>query len=255
MLKQYVVDESMGTRRTLVRDTGRELRVRILLDGLDGGPEATHSHQPGSKVRPHYHLGAQFQLVVRGKAVYPTFTVKAIGVHYTDHNTPYGPFETSEDYQMFVLHAKPAGQLYMDRPENRAEANHAGREIARSASEAAWTGMGLLGLMGLKEKVLIAEPTGLRAEVIEAPAGGKVSFGAAEYGRYEIVVEGSAVAGETILTPYNLRYSEGTEPAPAMEAGPDGLTLVMLQFDEDASKSHGGSITDRLLEIEAEAPA
>ena len=81
MLKQYVVDESMGTRRTLVRDTGRELKVRILLDGLDGGPEATHSHQPGSKVRPHYHLGAQFQLVVRGKAAYPTFQVEAIGVH------------------------------------------------------------------------------------------------------------------------------------------------------------------------------
>ena len=255
MLKQYVVDESMGTRRTLVRDTGRELKVRILLDGLDGGPEATHSHQPGSKVRPHYHLGAQFQLVVRGKAAYPTFQVEAIGVHYTDHNTPYGPFETTEDYQMFVLHAKPAGQLYMDTPENRAKANHEGREIARSASEVPWAGMGLLGLLGLREKVLIAEPTGLRAEVIEAPAGAKVPFGAAEYGRYEIVVAGSALASGTALTAYNLRYSEGTEPAPAIEAGPDGLTLVMLQFDEDASKSHGGSITDRLLEIEAEAPA
>ena len=114
MLKQYIVDESMGTRRTLVRDTGRELKVRILLDGLDGGPEATHSHQPGSKVRPHYHLGAQFQLVVQGKAAYPTFQVEAIGVHYTDHNTPYGPFQTTEDYQMFVVHARPAGQLYMD---------------------------------------------------------------------------------------------------------------------------------------------
>ena len=109
----------MGTRRTLVRERGRELKVRILLDGLDGGPEATHSHQPGSKVRPHYHLGAQFQLVVRGTATYPTFDVEAIGVHYTDHNTPYGPFETTEDYEMFVLHAKPAGQLYMDTPENR----------------------------------------------------------------------------------------------------------------------------------------
>ena len=255
MLKQYVVDESMGTRRTLVRDTGRELKVRILLDGLDGGPEATHSHQPGSKVRPHYHLGAQFQLVVRGKAAYPTFEVEAIGVHYTDHNTPYGPFETTEDYEMFVLHAKPAGQLYMDTSENRAKANHEGREIAKSAGEVKWAGVGLLGLIGVKTKVLIGEPTGLRAEVIEAPAGAKVPFGAAEYGRYEIVAAGSAVVDGTVLTPYNLRYSEGTEPASSIEAGPDGLTLVMLQFDEDASKSYGGSITDRLLEIEAESPA
>ena len=241
MLKQHVVDESMGTRRTLVRDTGRELKVRILLDGLDGGPEATHSHQPGSKVRPHYHLGAQFQLVVRGKAAYPTFEVEAIGVHYTDHNTPYGPFETTEDYEMFVLHAKPAGQLYMDTPENRAKANHEGREIARSAGDVGWAGVRLLGLIGVKTKVLIGEPTGLRAEVIES--------------RYEIVAAGSAIVDGTTLTPYNLRYSEGTEPASSIEAGPDGLTLVMLQFDEDASKSYGGSITDRLLEIEAESPA
>ena len=255
MLRQYVVDESLGTRRTLVRDTGRELKVRILLDGLDGGPEATHSHQPGSKVRPHYHLGAQFQLVVRGTATYPTFGVEAIGVHYTDHNTPYGPFETTEDYEMFVLHAKPAGQLYMDTPEHRAKANHKGREIARSAGDVTWAGVGLLGLLGVKTKVLIGEPTGLRAEVIEAPAGAKVPFGAAQYGRYEIVAEGSAIVDGRVLTPHNLRYSEGTEPAPAIEAGPDGLSLVMLQFDEDASKSYGGSITDRLLEIEGEAPA
>jgi hypothetical protein len=31
-----------------------------------------------------------------------------VGVHYTDHNVPYGPF--SGDHDMIVVHAKPAGR-------------------------------------------------------------------------------------------------------------------------------------------------
>ena len=66
-----------------------------------------------------------------------------------------------------------------------------------------------------------------------------------------------------MLTQYVVDESMGTRRTLVRDTGRelkvrillDGLTLVMLQFDEDASKSYGGSITDRLLEIEAESPA
>jgi len=195
-------------------------------------------------------MGAQFQLVVKGKATYPNFSVEGIGVHYTDHNTPYGPFETTEDYEMFVLHAKPAGQLFMDTLENRAKANPDGRELAKSAAEVDWEDF---GIQRLRKKVLFDEPSGLKAEIIQVPAGEHVPFGPAPFGRYEIVAEGTAIVAGTTLTPYNLRYTVGEDAAAPIVAGPNGLALVMLLYDEDASKSYGGSITERLLQIEDES--
>ena len=51
-----------GSFAGIISMAGGELRVRALLDGADGGPEAVHSiHAPGTS-HPHFHLGAQFQL-------------------------------------------------------------------------------------------------------------------------------------------------------------------------------------------------
>ena len=37
-------------------------------------------------VPPHFHLGAQFQLVLDGTIQFPGFRLEAPAVHYTDHN-------------------------------------------------------------------------------------------------------------------------------------------------------------------------
>ncbi len=253
MLNEYIVDGTEAEWRTFERENKGPLHVRVLLGGANDGPEAVHAYQPDSIAPPHFHQGAQFQLVLGGEAKYPDHTIRAIGVHYTDHNRPYGPFHCSSDYQHLVIHAKPAGQISMDDPEARKQANGAGREIMASAEDVAWEPTP--DVAGAQRKVLIGEPTGLRVEVIEAPAGARIEAGPAPHGRYDVVVAGSATTGGREIKDSNLRYFEGDEAPGPMVCGPEGATIVLLQYDEDASKAYGGSITKRLVELEAEKKA
>lgn len=253
MLNEYVVDDSGEQWRSFKRENKGDLHVRVLLGGENDGPEAVHAYQPNSTAPPHFHLGAQFQLVLGGEAKYPDHTIKAIGVHYTDHNRPYGPFDCSTDYQHLVIHAKPAGQIDMKDPDAREQANPAGREIAASAEDIEWEASPEVA--GARRKVLIGEASGLRVEVIEAPAGAEIEAGPAPHGRYDVVVEGSATIGGQEVKNSNLRYFQGDEAPGSMVCGPEGATIVMLQYDEDASKAYGGSITKRLVELEAENEA
>ena len=253
MLNEYIVDDSEARWRSFKRENKGDLHVRVLLGGADDGPEAVHAYQPDSIAPPHFHLGAQFQLVLGGEAKYPDHTIKAIGVHYTDHNRPYGPFHCSSDYQHLVIHAKPAGQIDMRDPDARRQANPAGRQIVASAEDVEWEPAP--DVAGARRKVLIGEPSGLRVELIEAPAGAETGAAPAPHGRYDVVVAGSATIGGKEIKNSNLRYFQGDEAPGPMVCGPEGATIVLLQYDEDASKAYGGSITKRLVELEAENKA
>jgi hypothetical protein len=255
MIEEYIADGASQPWQTFQRPGRGELRVRALLDGAGGGPEAVHSiHAPGTS-HPHFHLGAQFQLVLSGAATFPKHRADAIGVHYTDHGKPYGPFDFSENYSMMVLHAKPAGQVNLTGPtadkEKSRQRNPRGREIIRSAGQAEWEPSP--EAPGARRKVLFLEASGLGAEIREAPAGASLTFEAAPYGQFQIVVEGSAKAGDREIGRNGLRFVRGVEPASPLESGPEGATVVVLTYDEDAAKSYGGTAFERCAEIEQES--
>ena len=73
---------------------------------------------------------------------------------------------------------------------------------------------------------------------------------AAEFGRYEVVVEGSVMmAGQEIAAP-GFRYSRGTTPAEPLTTGERGATVAFLTFDRDAMD---GGLTGEGLAAEAAA--
>ncbi len=80
--------------------------------------------------------------------------------------------------------------------------------------------------------------------MIECPPRTLINLPVAPYGRYEVVLAGSAsVAGRKLLPPGFRYVRDGQQVAPA-EAGPEGATVMLLAFDQDARE--GGLTGDRL---------
>ena len=217
--------------------------ARMLFEGIEDGPEAVAVRQSSCTVPPHFHLGAQFQLVVNGWSHFPQHHLDAIAVHYTDHSVAYGPFETSGDAEMLVLHAKPAGLFYMSDKAHRDRLNRAGRELTGHASEAEWTP--IAGWNGARRKVLLGAEQGPSAELLDGVPGTPLTTSAAPlYGRFEYVVRGSVITEGEGFEAGSLRFFRGEGEPPAIVCGPDGATVVILTYDQDAENSYGGTIRD-----------
>jgi hypothetical protein len=247
---QYLTIESSEVAwKTLPLDGGGEVQLQMYLKGTDDGPEAIHARiSEGYEVEPHFHLAAQFQLLLEGSMEFPVFRLDAPAVHYTEHNVPYGPFKVSGGHDMLVLHTKPGGVVMMRDKERRRQANTRGREITCCAHEVEWEP--LPGYEGARRKVLIPVSNGPSVEILECPPGMQFAAGAPAYGRYEVVLTGSASADGKQLGPKGLRFVEAGEQASTLTCGPQGATLIVLAFDHDAAKSYGGSTEEVLARME-----
>jgi len=239
MTQEIVVDLSKVPWKTY-RGT---YEIQVGLDGSQG-PELVRARFPGREVEPHYHRAAQFQLLLDGNLQFPDFRMEGIAVHYTDHNVPYGPFTTSGQHDMVVVHTKPAGVQYMKNAIRdaslRKEINRTGREIHRSAGDIEWQPVS--GHEGVRHKTLISPDAGPAAEIVECGPGIELPESAAPFGRYEFVVKGSAYLNGSKLGPETVRFVQSTECTAALRAGSEGATFVVLTFDSDAAESFGGSV-------------
>jgi hypothetical protein len=208
------------------------------------GPELVRARFPGREVEPHYHRAAQFQLLLEGNLQFPNFRMEGIAVHYTDHNVPYGPFTTSGQHDMVVVHTKPAGVQYVKDAIRdaalRKEINRAGREMHRSASDVEW--QPVPGHEGVRRKTLISLDGGPVAEIAECAPGVELPESTAPFGRYEFVVKGSAWLNGNQLGPETVRFVQSADRSTPLCAGRDGATFVILTFDNDAAESYGGSV-------------
>jgi hypothetical protein len=243
------IDPTELSWKPLPLDRGGEVQLQMYLKGTDGGPEAIHARiSEGYEVEPHFHLAAQFQLLLEGSMEFPVFRLDAPAVHYTEHNVPYGPFKVSGGHDMLVLHTKPGGVVMMRDKERRRQANTRGREITCCAHEVQWEP--LPGYEGARRKVLIPASEGPSVEILECPPGMQLAGGAPVYGRYEVVLTGSASADGKQLGPKGLRFVEAGEQASALICGAQGATVIVLTFDHDAAKSYGGSTEEVLARME-----
>jgi hypothetical protein len=246
---RFVIESSEVPWKALALDRGGEAQLQMYLRGADGGPEAVRARiSEGYEVEPHFHLAAQFQLLLAGAMQFPTFRLEAPAVHYTEHNVPYGPFTVSAGHDMLVLHTKPGGVVLMRDRERRYQANTRGRELTRCAQEVAWEP--LPGYEGARRKVLIPASAGPAAEIIECPPHLALTAPAPSYGRYEVVYKGSAFVNGKELGPLGLRFIEAGEEAVPLRCGPEGATLIILTYDEDAAQSYGGSTEEVIARME-----
>lgn len=248
MLDEYIVDPAATPWRH-GQVAGISFQCQILLSGTDGGPEALRFRFDACpSVFAHMHLTSQFQLLLHGRMDFPKSTMKlrSFAVHYSDHNFPYGPFAVGDQHDMLVLHPKQGGLVSMADRDARRQINLRGRHLYGSAADIEWTPM--TEFNNLRSKPLIPPSLGPSAVMIECPPSMLLRLPTAPYGRYEVVLGGSASISGRALLPPGLHYVHGAKETTCLEAGPDGATLMLLAFDEDARE---GGLTGEGLSVAA----
>jgi hypothetical protein len=228
---------------------GVAFACQVLLSGEDGGPEALHFRfDDCPSVYAHMHLTSQFQLLLGGAMDFPRGVkhLEALAIHYTDHNMPYGPFAVSGGHDMLVLHPKAGGIISMANHDARRQINLSGRIFATLASSSEW--QPLPGADHSAFKLLMPPGYGPAAVVVKSPAHAALAMPAAEFGRYEVVLEGSVIVEGQEIGPPGFRYVRGDKAAEPLVTGNDGASVAFLTFDRDVLE---GGITGEGLSVEA----
>ncbi|MCH8191806.1 MAG: hypothetical protein IIB12_01710 [Chloroflexi bacterium] len=244
----YVVDPASVPWKPSETE-GITFRGQVLLSGSDGGPEALRLRFDAClSVYAHMHLTSQFQLLLDGSMDFPrdSLQLRPPGVHYTDHNTPYGPFSVGEEHDVLVLHPKQGGLMTMGNRTARREINLTGRVLHGMAKDVDWRPMP--GAEAIRYKVLIPHALGPEAVILECPPHMPLPMESAPYGRYEVVLQGSMLVEGRELGACGLRYVHGDERPEPIEAGPGGATLILLSFDKDALE---GGLSGEGIAVEA----
>ena len=239
MTRLAVADASTLSWNTVPLPSGVFLQHQTYFQGEEEPPRASCAwFPPDSRTEAHFHLGAEFQLIVEGSVEFPDHTLVAPAVHYVDHCAPYGPFESPQGNKMLILGPRQAQRalIYINNEETKVEmqrlVNRQGRSLLRSGGEVEWEP--LPGYEGARRKLLFGERDGPAAKFIELPAGMEYSAEPSVHGQFQVLLEGSFEAMGRQLGPRSLRFIKGDEPAAPLHAGPDGATVVILTFDGDA---------------------
>ncbi|HEV7394066.1 MAG TPA: hypothetical protein VGO08_20680 [Burkholderiales bacterium] len=244
----YIVDTANAPWKQSATE-GITFACQVLLSGEDGGPEALRFRfDDCPSVYAHMHLTSQFQLLLNGAMDFPRGVkhLEALGLHYTDHNMPYGPFAVSQGHDMLVLHPRAGGIISMANADARRKINLRGRLFVSLASQTEW--QPVPGAEHTAFKYLMPPDCGPAAVVVRAPAHAALTMPAAEFGRYEVVLEGSVMMGGQEIGPPGFRYVRGEKAAEALVTGDDGASVAFLTFDKDALE---GGITGEGLAVEA----
>ena len=249
----YIVDAARAPWKRSVSE-GVAFACQVLLSGEDGGPEAMRFRfDDCPSVYAHMHLTSQFQLLLKGAMDFPRGVkhLEALALHYTDHNMPYGPFAVSGGHEMLVLHPRAGGIISMANRDARRRINLKGRLYASLAQDSEW--QPVPGAPQSAFKHLLPPDFGPAAVVVKAPAHAALEMPPAEFGRYEVVVDGSVMMEGREIHPPGFRYVRGEPGAVPLVSGAGGATVVFLTFDRDALE--GGIETDALGLEAAEAMA
>lgn len=246
--ERYVVDSSTVPWKRSSSE-GIAFACQVLLSGESGGPEALRFRfDDCPSVYAHMHLTSQFQLLLGGSMDFPRGVkhLEALAIHYTDHNVPYGPFAVSGGHDMLVLHPKAGGIISMANRDARRQINLRGRIFASLGAESEW--QPLPGADHAAFKLLMPADFGPAAVVVKAPARAALAMPAAEFGRYEVVLDGSAIMEGQEIGPAGFRYVRGERAADPLMTGDSGASVAFLTFDRDVLE---GGITGEGLAVEA----
>ena len=248
MQQCYVVDAAAAPWKRSATE-GITFACQVLMSGDDGGPEALHFRfDDCPSVYAHMHLTSQFQLLLAGSMDFPRGVkhLEALAIHYTDHNMPYGPFAVSGGHDMLVLHPKAGGIISMANHDARRQINLRGRLFAAVASQSEWHT--LPGADRSTFQLLMPPDFGPAAVVVRAQSHAELAMPPAEFGRYEVVLDGSAIMDGREIEPPGFRYTRGERAAQPLLSGERGASIAFLTFDRDALE---GGITGEGLAVEA----
>jgi len=248
MEQSYIVDSANAPWKRSSTE-GIAFACQVLLSGEDGGPEALRFRFDACpSVYAHMHLTSQFQLLLGGTMDFPRGVkhLQAPAIHYTDHNMPYGPFAVSADHDMLVLHPRAGGIISMANLDARRQINLGGRLFASLADDAPWQPLPAVEQAAFK--MLMPPNYGPAAVIARVPAHAALAMPAPRFGRYEVVLGGSAIIEGREIDPPGFRYVRSEQQVDALTSGERGACVAFLSFDRDALE---GGITGEALAVEA----
>lgn len=187
---------------------------------------------PGSVTRPHFHQTNQFQLFVGGSGRVGKRRADPMTVQYAGANTPYGPIHAEDrgiDY--FTLRQSwESGAKYL--PErNDLLVKGQQRQVLGSATR------GAVPKDGVVETPLFAPAEdGLMAVTLRLAPGASTILADARAGggQYHIVLSGILTRGDESYGPLAVEFASADEGAVMIEAGVEGLELLVLRFPKVA---------------------
>jgi len=188
---------------------------------------------PDTTILTHYHQQNQFQVVVGGGGTLGRHAVAPLLVHYAGAFTGYGPIVSGAQglqYLTFRANNDPGAQFL---PEARERLVRGPKDHFNSPPIATLDASARRALTQVEcEDILPLANDGLAVRLYRLPPGaaGSALAPSTGHGQYLVVAAGTMQVGDrTLQAPENVFLSR-EEAAFTMQAGPDGLEVLLLQF-------------------------
>jgi hypothetical protein len=196
---------------------------------------------PGAVTLPHFHETNQFQVFVEGIGRMGKHPAAPLTVQYANGHTPYGPIVASETgVKYFTLRQRwDPGAKYM--PGARDLLMKGNQRTRLKAGIATTTEEARARLEAPEaEAIFPREADGMAAWIYRFDAGQRATMPDAQAsgGQYLLVAEGSLVLDVTTYEKWSMVFVTRDEAAPTIEAGGEGLDLLVLQFPEKPGPGH-----------------
>jgi hypothetical protein len=225
-------------KRDLVGQSGR-IRNHLFFGEpmtLSEGPEAflVEMCDPHSQLPPHFHDVDQFQIVAEGEGRLGRHPLHPMSCHYADGFTPYGPIIADErglSYFTIRLHAAGGtfripqcrsmlpgspGRSLFNSFDNATPVN-AGESRRDVLSAPMQDGLAMIGLCMGAGATAVGEPS---------DAGGQ----------FMLVCSGSLTHEVAVYERLALIWLEAGELAPVISAGPEGASILIMQFPRPSDR-------------------
>lgn len=171
---------------------------------------------PDAVVGAHYHQADQFQVMVGGAGRLGTHEVAEGAVHFAGAWTAYGPLTAGQSglHYFTLRNGWDPGARYMETPDNRATLRSLPRRHREAVGEVA------------------PAPDGLCTSRHQLDAGASIEgpSPAGSGGQFWLVLAGTMLHDGTTLPRRSCVFVYPHEAVFTALAGPDGLTVLMLQF-------------------------
>lgn len=229
-----------ANRRLVMTDAGNvPLHKNVIIASPEGdrpSPTAYLVEQDSHVVvRSHFHVGSQFQVVVAGSGSLGRNPIKPFVVHYVAPHTGYGPITAGEEGLAYLtlrpLTVPGGGAQYLPDSRDKLDLSLPKRQISSNPFEP-------LGseAQACVTEMIAPQADGLAAWIVHLPprktsAPPPLDRGS---GRFYVVAKGEmSLAGERVQE-LGIAWATTDERAFALEAGPPGVDVIVMQFPANA---------------------
>ena len=196
---------------------------------------------PGVVLQAHFHSEPQFQVVAAGRGAVGAHEVRPFAIHYTSEHSPYGPISASDEGVWYFTFRAVTNEGAFWMPEQRAELRRDGRRVQVTVDSPPISDPKALAQRSANSVETLIEPQegGLAAWLVRmAPHQTQPAPQAAHGGgRYYLVAEGALLIGGKPYPKLAAAWVSAEEEPFNVNAGVEGLEVLVLQFPSYACRS------------------